>query len=166
MTQLGSTPETDGTNFALYSGIAEGVELCFFDAAGQQTHTQFLSNCDKGIWHDFVPGCHAGQRYGYRVHGPFAAERGLRCNPAKLLIDPYARQIERDFVWHEAVFDSKPGEGRKRTIDTRDSGISDHAFHGRRPFFTNAMCAVIRCNTPGFVKPSVESSPACETPRY
>jgi len=121
MTQLGSTPEADGTYFALYSGIAEAVELCFFGATGQQTHTQFLSNCDDGIWHDFVPGCHAGQRYGYRVHGPWAAERGLRCNPAKLLLDPYARQIERDFIWHEAVFDSKPGDGRTRTIDTSDS---------------------------------------------
>ena len=99
MIQLGSTPETDGTRFALYSGIAEDIELCFFDASGHQTHTRFLSNCDDGVWHEFVPGCHAGQRYGYRVHGPWSAERGLRCNPAKLLIDPYARQIEGDFVW-------------------------------------------------------------------
>ena len=121
MMQLGATPESDGTNFALYSGIAEGVELCFFNAAGHQTHTQFLSNCDDGIWHDFVPGCRAGQRYAYRIHGPFAAERGLRCNPAKLLVDPYARQIVNDFVWHEAVFDSKPGKGRKRRIDKQDS---------------------------------------------
>lgn len=121
MIPLGSTPETDGTRFALYSGIAEGVELCFFDPAGHQTHTQFLSNCDDGVWHDFVPGCHPGQRYGYRVHGPWAAEKGLRCNPAKLLIDPYARQIEGDFVWHDAVFDSKPGKARRRAINTHDS---------------------------------------------
>jgi len=121
MTQLGSTPEADGTNFALYSGVAEGVELCLFNSAGQQTHTQLLSKCDDGIWHDFVPGCLAGQRYGYRVHGPFAAERGLRCNPAKLLVDPYARQIVRDFVWHESVFDSKPGKGKERRINTQDS---------------------------------------------
>jgi isoamylase len=121
MTQLGSTPETGGTAFALYSSIAEAVELCFFDAAGRQTWTHFLSNCDDGVWHDFMPGCEAGQRYGYRVHGPFRAEQGLRCNPAKLLVDPYARQIEGDFIWHEAVFDSRPGEGRMRTIDTQDS---------------------------------------------
>lgn len=121
MIQLGATPETDGTNFALYSGVAEAVELCFFNADGHQTGTQYLANCDDGIWHDFVPGCHAGQRYGYRVHGPFVPERGLRCNPAKLLIDPYARQIEGEFIWHDAVFDSKPGKGRRRKIDTLDS---------------------------------------------
>jgi isoamylase len=121
MMQLGSTPDADGTNFALYSGMAEGVELCFFNANGQQTNAHFLANCDDGIWHEFIPGCHAGQRYGYRVHGPWAPERGLRCNPAKLLIDPYARQIDGEFVWHEAVFDSKPGKGRHRKIDTLDS---------------------------------------------
>lgn len=121
MMQLGATPETDGTYFALYSGVAEGVELCFFDATGQQSQTQYLENGDAGIWHAFVPGCHAGQRYGYRVHGPWAPERGLRCNPAKLLIDPYARQIEGDFVWHDAVFDSKQGDQQQRVIDERDS---------------------------------------------
>ncbi len=121
MTQLGSTPETDGTNFALYSGAAEAVELCFFDATGAQTHAQFLANCDDGVWHEFVPDSHVGQRYGYRVHGPWSAESGLRCNPAKLLIDPYAREIEGGFIWHDAVFDSKPGDGRRRIIDTQDS---------------------------------------------
>jgi len=121
MIPLGSTPEADGTHFALYSGVAEDVELCFFDAAGRQTRTRFLSNCDDGVWHDFIPGCYAEQRYGYRVHGPWAPDRGLRCNPAQILIDPYARQIEGDFVWDAAVFDSKPGNGRKRVIDTRDS---------------------------------------------
>ena len=78
MIQLGSTPETDGANFALYSGAAERVELCFFDAAGRQTQTQFLSNCDDGIWHEFIPGCRAGQRYAYRVHGPF--QRNADCD--------------------------------------------------------------------------------------
>jgi len=121
MIPLGSTPDNEGTRFALYSGIAEAVELCFFDAHGQQTHTHFLANCDDAVWHDYLPGYTAGQRYGYRVHGPWDPERGLRCNPAKLLIDPYTRQIEGEFVWHDTVFDSKPGKGRDRTIDTRDS---------------------------------------------
>jgi len=107
--QLGSTPSADGTQFALWSGVAERVELCFFDAEGHQTETRFLHSGDDGVWHDFVPGCQSGQRYGYRVHGLWAPDHGMRCNPAKLLIDPYARQIEGNFAWHDAVFDQKKG---------------------------------------------------------
>ncbi len=122
MIQLGSTPDTDGTHFALYSGIAEDVELCFFNAAGDQTHTQLLSNCDAGIWHDFVPKCRAGQRYGYRVHGPWAPERGSRCNPSKLMLDPYARRIDGELVWHDAVFDYQQRDDNETLIPcTKDS---------------------------------------------
>jgi glycogen operon protein len=102
---LGATPDESGTNFAIYSAVAERVELCLFDEHGQQTQTARLPDCDNGIWHGFLPDCRAGQRYGYRVHGPFDPEDGLRCNPAKLLIDPYARQLSGEFAWHPAVFD-------------------------------------------------------------
>ena len=103
--QLGATPSSDGTQFAIYSSVAERVELCLFDAGGNQYATHDLANCDDGVWHDLIPGCRAGQHYGYRVHGPWAPEQGLRCNPAKLLLDPYARSIVGDFTWHPAVFD-------------------------------------------------------------
>jgi len=102
---LGSTPLADGTNFAIYSGIAERVELCFFDDERNQTQSSFLPECSDGVWHGFVAGCGVGQKYGYRVHGPWNPEQGLRCNPAKLLLDPYAREIDGEFVWNDAVFD-------------------------------------------------------------
>ena len=116
MNPLGSIAADGGTHFRLYSGIAEGVELCFFDAGRRQTHSQFLSNCDAGVWHDFVPDCGPGQRYGYRVHGPWAPERGLRCNPAKLMLDPYARRIDGDLVWRDAVFDYRQRRDDSETL--------------------------------------------------
>ncbi|MDJ0708868.1 MAG: glycogen debranching protein GlgX [Woeseiaceae bacterium] len=102
---LGATPFPDGTNFAIYSAVAERVELCLFDAQGNQTQCVDLPDRDKGVWHGFLPGCEVGQRYGYRVHGPWEPDKGLRCNPAKLLIDPYARELEGEFTWDLAVFD-------------------------------------------------------------
>ena len=104
--RLGPSPDEDGTNFALYSSVAERVELCLFDAAGRQTACHDLPGCDDGAWHGYLPGCGNGQRYGFRVHGPFDPERGLRCNPSKLLVDPYARRLDGEFRWDDAVFDS------------------------------------------------------------
>jgi glycogen operon protein len=103
---LGATPDASGTNFAVYSSVAERVELCLFDANGIQTRSYDLPECDDGVWHGFVPGCGSGQMYGYRVHGPFDRDLGLRCNPNKLLIDPYAKCIAGDFDWHDSAFDS------------------------------------------------------------
>jgi len=102
---LGSTVDDDGANFAVYSSVAERVELCFFDAAGKQTGSHELPEYSDSVWHGYLPGCRAGQRYGYRVHGPYAPRDGLRCNPAKLLIDPYARALDGSFTWHDAVYD-------------------------------------------------------------
>ena len=90
---LGATWDREGTNFALFSEHAEGVELCLFDDDDRELrHT--LAERTGCIWHGYLPGIGPGQRYGYRVHGPYAPEHGHRFNPAKLLIDPYARSIE------------------------------------------------------------------------
>ena len=89
--------------------MADAVELCLFDADGKQTATHDLPASSKGIWHGYLPGCKPGQRYGYRVKGPWRPEDGLRCNHNKLLIDPYCREIAGDFLWHDAVFDYIPG---------------------------------------------------------
>ena len=102
---LGATPDASGTSFALYSAVAERVELCLFDAEGRQTQCIDLPDRVDGVWHGYLPGCMPGQQYGYRVHGPYDPPNGLRCNPAKLLLDPYAREIRGAFQWHEAVFD-------------------------------------------------------------
>jgi glycogen operon protein len=87
---LGATVLAGGTNFAVASGVADGMVLCLFDAAGAETQIP-LRDYDAGVWHAFVPGVGAGQAYGYRATGPYDPSRGVRCNPAKLLLDPYAR---------------------------------------------------------------------------
>jgi isoamylase len=87
---LGATPEAGGTNFAVSSGVADGMLLCLFDGAGAETRVA-LPEYDAGVWHGFVEGVGPGQAYGFRATGPWDPARGVRCNPAKLLLDPYAR---------------------------------------------------------------------------
>ena len=157
---LGSTPLDDGTNFAIYSSVAERVELCFFDSQRNQTQSWFLPACEHGVWHGFVPGCGAGQRYGYRVHGPWDPEQGLRCNPAKLLLDPYARELDGDFVWDDAVFDIVAGEaGQKASICTTDSAAhvplsvvtrSDRVAAQTRPRIPWRETVIYECNLRGY----------------
>jgi isoamylase len=89
---LGATPGDGGTNFAVASSVADAMTLCLFDDAGTETQIP-LPDYDAGVWHGFVPGVGPGQAYGYRVTGPYDPARGLRCNPAKLLLDPYARAV-------------------------------------------------------------------------
>ncbi len=79
-------------NFALYSENATGVELCLFDESGNETRLS-LTNKTAFVWHGYVAGAGPGQRYGYRVHGPYEPERGLRFNPEVVLLDPYARAL-------------------------------------------------------------------------
>jgi isoamylase len=87
---LGATPREGGTNFAVASGVADGIRLCLFDDHGRETQVP-LEEYDAGVWHGFVPGVGPGHLYGYRATGPYDPGRGVRCNPAKLLLDPYAR---------------------------------------------------------------------------
>ena len=105
---LGATTSETGTNFAVASDIADSVVLCLFDKAGHEEQLQ-LQEVDGGIWHGFVPGVGPGQRYGYRVVGPFAPARGLRCNANKLLLDPYARAIDGDVTWGDEILGYPPG---------------------------------------------------------
>ena len=102
---LGATPDSDGTNFAIYSEVAQRVELCLFDERGRPLARHDLPDHTDNVWHGFLPGCKPGQRYGYRVYGIFHPAEGLRCNPNKLLIDPYAKALHGEFRWHNAVFD-------------------------------------------------------------
>jgi glycogen operon protein len=100
---LGSSYDGRGTNFALFSEVAEKVELCLFD--DDNTETRFeLPDVVGHVWCGYLPMVGPGQRYGYRVHGPWAPEHGQRCNPNKLLLDPYAQAIEGEFKWHEALY--------------------------------------------------------------
>ncbi|MFD5319568.1 glycogen debranching protein GlgX [Streptomyces sp. NPDC127098] len=95
--RFGPGPDAvEGTNFALWAGGADAVELCLFDDAGHETRHR-LTELTHEIWHGFLPGVRPGQRYGYRVHGPWDPLAGDRWNPAKLLLDPYARAVDGEF---------------------------------------------------------------------
>ena len=106
-TRLGSNFDGQGTNFAIFSGYAERVELCLFDANGAETERVTLPEYTDEIWHGYLPGVGPGQHYGYRVHGPFTPETGHRFNPNKLLIDPYARLIHGEIEWDQATYGYK-----------------------------------------------------------
>jgi isoamylase len=107
--QLGATWDGSGTNFAVASSVADAMTLCLFDEAGKETRIP-LVDYDAGVWHGFVPGVGPGQAYGYRAAGPYDPARGLRCNPAKLLLDPYARAISGEVTFGPQVLGYAVGE--------------------------------------------------------
>lgn len=172
---LGSTPLADGTNFAIYSSVAERVELCFFDGERNQTKSWFLPECEHDVWHGFVPGCRVGQRYGYRVHGPWNPLQGLRCNPAKLLLDPYARELDGEFTWDDAVFDYATGKpGQEHFISSTDSAThvplsvvagSDPIASQNRPQIPWNETLVYECNLRGYTMRHPEV-PAADRGRF
>jgi isoamylase len=99
---LGATFDGNGTNFALFSEVAESVELCLFDDSGAETRIALRKQ--RSIWNGYLLDVGPGDRYGYRVHGPWDPAQGLRCNPSKLLLDPYARAIEGGIDWNPACY--------------------------------------------------------------
>jgi isoamylase len=111
-THLGATPRDGGVNFAVASTVAESVAVCLFDGEGHETRFN-LAEYDAGVWHGFVPRIRPGQAYGYRVQGPFEPARGLRCNPHKLLIDPYARAIVGSVTNDQALLGHDPDDPAK-----------------------------------------------------
>jgi len=129
---LGANYDGSGTNFALFSDVAERVELCLFDAQGHETRLD-LPEQDGLIWHGFLPGVEPGQRYGYRVHGPYDPGQGQRCNPNKLLLDPYAKAIDGTFSWEQSLFSYKFGDPDIR--DDSDSASSMPKSVVINPFF-------------------------------
>ena len=100
---LGATYDGMGTNFSLFSEVAQKVELCLFDDSGRETKID-LPEVDGFVWHGYLPNVGPGQRYGYRVHGPYDPGTGLRCNSRKLLLDPYAKAIDGKVDWHPSLF--------------------------------------------------------------
>ncbi|MBV9921965.1 MAG: glycogen debranching enzyme, partial [Pseudonocardia sp.] len=109
---LGSQFDGGGTNFAIFSEVADRIELCLFDDDGDDGKEIRLDLPERNglVWHGFVPRVGPGQRYGYRVHGPYDPSSGLRSNPAKLLLDPYAKAIDGRIRWDEALFSYRFGD--------------------------------------------------------
>ena len=103
MYPLGASYDGAGVNFALYSQVAQKVELCLFDEHDAETRIE-MTEQNSYVWHDYIPGLQPGQRYGYRVYGPYDPVHGLRCNPNKLLLDPYAKAIEGNIDGDESLF--------------------------------------------------------------
>jgi glycogen operon protein len=120
---LGATFDGLGTCFSVASDVAEAVELCLYDESGHETRV-FLPERSGAYWHGYLPGVEPGQLYGYRVHGPWAPARGQRCNPAKLLIDPYARALDGELRWGQALFPHDLGgdpHGAPNRVDSAQS---------------------------------------------
>ena len=111
-THLGATVTDGGVNFAVASTVAESVAVCLFDSDGNETRFE-LEDYDAGTWHGLVPGVGPGQAYGYRVNGPFDPGNGLRCNPGKLLLDPYARAIVGGVTYGPALLGHDPDDPAK-----------------------------------------------------
>src|SRR5688572_24553727 len=107
----GATWDGSGVNFAIFSQNATGVELCLFDGPddGVEREKIWLRERTDQVWHCYLPDVRPGQFYGFRVHGPYTPEEGHRFNPAKLLIDPYAKAITGSIRWSDALFAYKIG---------------------------------------------------------
>ncbi len=123
---LGATWDGEGTNFALFSESATSVELCLFDGPddARARHRVELRERTDQIWHAYLPDVRPGQHYGYRVHGPYTPDQGHRFNPAKLLLDPYAKAISGTIRWDDVLLGYSPNpplDERDLTLDSRDS---------------------------------------------
>ncbi len=120
---LGATWDGAGVNFALFSADAERVELCLFDPSGRREIARVtLPECTDEVWHGYLPDCRPGDRYGYRVHGRYDPEQGLRFNPGKLLIDPYARLLDGEVKWSDTHLAYRGGSGKlDLSFDRRDN---------------------------------------------
>ncbi|HEY2813123.1 MAG TPA: glycogen debranching protein GlgX [Acidimicrobiales bacterium] len=113
---LGCSFDGIGANISVFSEAAEAVEVCLFDDDGAETRLELPERTGQTV-HGYLPDITPGQRYGFRVHGPWDPEHGQRCNPNKLLLDPYARAVDGDVQWNEAVFGYRFGDPEQRNDD-------------------------------------------------
>jgi isoamylase len=120
---LGASWDGEGVNFALFSESAQKVELCLFDQFGRrEIHRVLLREQTDQVWHCYLPEARPGLLYGYRVHGPYEPTKGFRFNRNKLLLDPYAKQIQNGLKWHDSHFGYRVGHRNEDlSFDRRDS---------------------------------------------
>ena len=117
---LGAVWDGVGTNISVFSSVAEKVELCLFDTDDVETRL-VLPEIDADCWHGYIPGMRPGTRYGFRVTGPYEPHNGVRCNPNKLLLDPYAKAVDGEVKWHPAVYPYDLASGDDTTRNDEDS---------------------------------------------
>ena len=123
---LGAHYDGAGTNFSLFSEAAERVELCIFDLGGNEMRTD-LGEVTAFCWHGYAPNLPPGTLYGFRVHGPYDPAGGRRCNPHKLLLDPYAKAIDGDVIWNESLFPYRWG----RTLTSATTSTARRSCRSR-----------------------------------
>ena len=135
---LGGSWDGEGVNFSLFSEHAEKVELCLFDPKGRREVERIeLREQTDQVWHSYLPDARPGLLYGYRVYGPYDPEKGLRFNPKKLLLDPYARSIVGNLRWSDCHFGYRLGSRREDlTADERDNAFGMPRCHVVDPAFT------------------------------
>ena len=148
---LGATYDGVGFNFAVFSEEGQRVELCLFDSAESATERERIELPEKTahVFHGYLPALKPGQAYGYRVHGPWAPRAGLRFNPYKLLVDPYAQAIANEVDWSAPMLPYLPGgPDGDLTMDTRDNAagapksiVVDNVFNWRTTGRRASPCA-------------------------
>ena len=162
---LGATWDGQGVNFALFSEHGTGVELCLFEAADQADQSEIINLTERTnqVWHCYLPDVRPGQLYGYRVHGPYEPQNGLRFNPAKLLIDAYAKAITGQVRWDDTPFGYTIGGSDEDLIrDERNSGgampkciVIDPAFDwqgDRAPKVPGNATVIYECHVKGMTQ--------------
>jgi isoamylase len=130
---LGARYDGNGVNFAIFSELAERVELCLFEDDGRETRIN-IPDVSAYVWHTYLSAISPGQRYGYRVYGPWEPPRGHRCCPTKLLLDPYCKAVEGAIQWSDAMYPYRPGQP-EGTCSTADNAALTHKSVVINPYF-------------------------------
>lgn len=179
----GATWDGKGVNFSLFSASSDAVDLCFFERPESKLEFKRIRIKERtnGVWHIYIPDLKPGALYGYRVHGTYDPARGLRFNPNKLLLDPYAKAIGRELVWADEVFGYKIGDPQQDlSFDDRDSAAfaplassptalstgaasSGQTSAGPRQSSTRHMSGALRSGTPRY--PRESEAPTRQWPR-
>ena len=153
---LGATCHDGGVNFALFSSGARSVTLCVFDTEGRETHRYAMNGPVNNVWHGFLPNTGTGLIYGYRVDGPYDPSRGLRYNPARLLLDPYARRLQGQFQWHESHLDrpdTQMDDNAAYMPKAVVTGVHEFDWEGdRRPNIPMCESVIYEVHVKGFTK--------------
>src|SRR5690625_5272443 len=150
---LGATFDGSGTNFALFSEIADRVELCLLDDDGSERRVE-ITEVDAYVWHVYLPSVQPGQRYGYRVHGPYDPSAGHRCDPSKLLLDPYTKAIAGMASNHPSLYAYEFEDPRSATARTRPHTPCTRSWSRRSSTGATTILRPTSTTTPSSTRPT------------